>query len=81
MTGHFIVKMSSKWERVVGPTCKCKGERKGMGERHARRDELGWWRGKNWLRERTGPREQEQCEAGAGGGIFGVDADTALLIE
>jgi hypothetical protein len=31
--------MSSKWERVVGPTCKCKGERKGIGERHARRDD------------------------------------------
>jgi hypothetical protein len=29
----------------------------------------------------TGPRERGQCEAGAGGGIFGVDADTALLIE
>jgi hypothetical protein len=64
----------------VGPTCKSKGERKGMGERHARR--MSWvGGGKKIGCESERARERGQCEAGAGGGTFGVDADTALLIE
>jgi hypothetical protein len=37
--------------------------------------------GKKLAARANGPRERGQCEAGAGGGTFGVDADTALLIE
>jgi hypothetical protein len=64
MTGHFIVKMSSKWETVVGPTCNCMGERKGMGERYARRDELGWWRGKNVCESERGHESEGNTRRG-----------------
>jgi hypothetical protein len=62
MTSHSIVKKSSKCERVVGPTYKCKGERKRNGERHAQRDELGWWRGE-WGHGSEGNTRRGQAEA------------------